>query len=174
MAPTTSSSRPNTETRDVDFPIRPAHGQRSRVGRSVAKLALAGVALVALILILGDLRRKAAPLSQAAAYARQLTTRLGETSTLPLNLEFVIPDDVEQVVHKFEHLSHQEARVLRHLNIREAVIVAHTRVIRNVLMPNGRATVVFRDGRFEPVWMPLERFEKQWAAQHEILKASPP
>ncbi|MFQ5461339.1 MAG: hypothetical protein ACE5E5_01795 [Phycisphaerae bacterium] len=172
MSTTPSASRHNAEDHGADPSLKPIGQQRGRVGRSVVKLALAGVALVALILILGDFRRKAAPLSHAAAYATQLATRLGETRTLPLNLEFAVPNDIEPVGYTFDHLSREEARVLRRR--KEEIIVAYTRVIRNVLMPNGRATVVFHDGTFEPVWMPVEQFDETWTAQQETVNQAPP
>ena len=77
---------------DVDKAVTPPR-RRPPVRRSMVFLAIATIALVVFILILGDARRKRTALSRAAWYADTLSKQLGEGGTLPLNLELDVPPE---------------------------------------------------------------------------------
>ena len=136
-------------------------------------LAMATIALVLFILVLGDIRRKGTPLSEAMWYADELSQRLEGTKALPMNLELLdVPPEHRRKLQKFEWLTREQARTLRRTS--ERLIVAHTKPISRILAPDGRAVVFFHAGQFQAEWLSLSEFDKLHGVQQQILQRRKP
>jgi hypothetical protein len=155
---------------DVDKAVTSPR-RRPPVRRSMVLLAIATIALVVFILILGDARRKRTALSRAAWYADTLSMQLGEGGTLPLNLELDVPPEQRPELLRFQWLTREEVRRFRTSDKR--VIVAHTRPIRQTLAPRGRAVVFFQAGTVDSGWLTLSEFDGLYTAQKAEHRRGP-
>ena len=165
---------PRMETPGVVNPdsaaVRSAR-RRVLLFRSVLWLVLTTVALLVFILVLGDVRRKNNALAQVTAHAAVYSERVGKDGTVPLNLEVDLSTFLAgQQVKAFhiEWLSRDDARLLR--GSAQSIIVAHTVPLSQTLAPNGRAVVLFTDGKFDVTWMALSQFDAQWEAQQQEVE----
>lgn len=130
-------------------------------------LAVATIVLVVFILLLGDARRRRAALFQAEWYAAALSSRYGESPTLPLNLD-IEPAGRQQIGSRiFKRLTRLEARRLRHTD--HAVMVVWTQPVRQVLARDGRAVIFFENGVFRFDWLSPAEFDEAHAAQQAEL-----
>ena len=163
---------PTSDTAEANRVAAQPAQRRAPVRRTVTWLIVATVALAIFILVLGDVRRKRNALSQAAWYARELSNRLGESRTLPLNLDIDVALAHEAKLQAFEWLTREEARRLR--GEQRRIIVAWTREIRQILASNGRAVVFFQSGTFQPEWVTLAEFERFRAARDDDLDRNQP
>jgi len=138
--------------------------KRSTAGHLIL-LGAATVALIGFILLMGDIRRKSAALKRAEVYAAELTGRVGESGTLPLDLTTHEARDVPSQSFRFETLGRDEAFRLRE---REGdIMVAWTGLIRGDVLPEGRAAVFFMGKLFSARWVKETDFARQRTAQAE-------
>lgn len=142
--------------------------RRKSLLRYAILLAIATGALILFILLLGDLRRQSSALAQMKRYTGILTARLGEKRSLPLNLELDVSPEQASGTPAFEHLSREQAWLLRDRDKR--IIVAQTFPVRQRLLFDGRAVVFFEQGRFSFEWFRADDFDKLYAAQVEELR----
>lgn len=148
----------------------PVARRRDPLGRRLLWLALATVALVAFILMLGDSRRRGVALIRAAEYITQLQSRQGPGRSLPLNLAFEPDVPATSRPLRFTWLSRDEAATLR--KVSDPVLVAQTAPIRCHLRRNGRAVVFFENGDFRAAWLTLPVYDRLLAEQNARLHAA--
>jgi hypothetical protein len=93
--------------------------------------------------------------------------RVGETGALPLNLE--LPNEHPPVVGRFTWLSREHARLLRSVNGR--IVAAWSGRVPRILVPDGRAVIIFEDGRFRVEWFSLKTFAQISGAQQATIQS---
>jgi len=145
--------------------------RRRAVRRQLLLLMVGTGVLVTFIVVLGDMRRQRWAMDQSHWYASQLITRSGEFRVLPLNL-FVdvlqdVPDRLKAQAKPFSYLSRKQARLLSKSSLQ--LLAAWSQPVHRVLTTDGRAVVMFEEGSFRPVWMPLKDFNLLFARQQEEL-----
>lgn len=136
--------------------------------KSVVVLAVATVALLGFMLALRDLRWRQRAMEQAQWHADILAERVGDAGVLPLNLGRTPTPGQTGTGLRLERLSRPEARVLRDSDQR--VLVAQIIAPRLTLARDGKAVVLFEDGRFVVEWLTLSELERVRAAQREELR----
>ncbi len=144
-------------------PILTAKRSSKPALRSAAYLVIATLGLVAFILGLGDLRRQRNAVAQAKWHAGVFQARVGEGKALPLNLAPETPPEGAAQMIRLESLPHDAAMNLR--GTTQPIIAAWTAPVLQVLRRDGRAVLLFHEGRFEVRWMTLRRFEELRARQ---------
>lgn len=132
-------------------------------------LGLGTIALLAYISLQRDIRLKRYSLEQANWYAAALTEKLGDSRSLPLNLEVVVPPEADRQMFDMVWLSREDARVLRHSS--KPVIVGRSiHPFRRLLTPDGWMVVTFYNGCFTGQWMTRAEFEQAISEQKEELQ----
>lgn len=140
-------------------------------------LVLGSIVLVAYIGLQRDLRLKRYTLEQATWYADKLSEKLGDSHSLPLNLDVVVPAESEAQMFTMEWLSREDARILR--QSQQSIIVGRAnRLLRRVLTPDGLMVVTFHNGQFKGEWLSQSEYESAMQSQHNELNrlknVSPP
>lgn len=159
------SSSPQTAADTYSSPIRPA--KKKSTGKQLVGLAVATVALIGFILIMGDIRRKSAALTRAQSYAAELAGRMGESRTLPLELTSRLTPDIPSQTFRFESLSRDEAYRLR--ETAAPVMVAWTGCIRGDVLRPGRVVIFFEEQAFAARWLEETDFADRLTKQNESL-----
>lgn len=152
---------PSTVADPPKSPVRSV--QKRSTARQLILLGAATVALIGFILLMGDIRRKSAALKRAEVYAAELTGRVGESGTLPLELTTRDSPDVPSQTFRFETLGRDEAFRLREKD--GDIMVAWTGLIRGDVLPEGRAAVFYVGKHFSARWVKESDFARQRLAQ---------
>jgi len=150
-------------------PPAPVRAVASRQGslRSVLLLVVAAGTLLVFIVGVGDFRRKHNALAQMEWHCGTYVSRMGDTGTLPLNLEPDIADVRKARMIKLHWISREEARALR--SQPEPVIAAYTVPIPCVLTAKGRAVAYFDNGAFRVEWVGPDEFNRRLAKQRDMI-----
>lgn len=159
------SSSPPTAADIYSSPIRPV---KKSTGRQLVVLAVATVALIGFILVMGDIRRKSAALTRAQSYAAELSGRMGESRTLPLELTSRRTPNIPSQTFRFESLSRDEAFRLRETVA--PVMVAWTGSIRGDVLRPGRVVIFFEEQSFAARWLEEADFADRLARQNVSLR----
>ncbi len=138
----------------------------TKVFRSVVLLLVCAGVLLVFIALLGDWRREHNIRTRLDEHAAIYAARLGEGSTLPLNLELDVPRDPKSRLIE-AWISPADAALLR--GRPDPVLAAWTVPIVRVLGTDGRGVIMFEGGRFESKWLTLEAFEKTLAEQSRAV-----
>ncbi len=141
---------------------------RTPIYRSAIALAICTIALLALILVQGDSRRRQRAIEQLSRQAATLVERAGESGVLPLNLEPYTDPGQQSKTIRVKWLTRQDARLLRKSAGRK--IVVRTLPVRQVLGRQGRAVIFFETGRVDVEWVTLSKFNEQYAAQLDEIR----
>ena len=153
-------------TGNGEKPCAEIAARRRSVFRSAFFLVLCTIVLFVFILVQGDIRRRQRTVDDAQSYASVLTERIGETGALPLNLE--LPDDHPPPSCLFRQLNRRDTHLLRQSD--ERIIAAYSSPVTRVFAPDGRAVLLFTDGRFDVDWLSLDEFDRAQAAQREEIR----
>ncbi len=124
--------------------------------------------MLVFILAQGDLRRRQRAMEQAKWHAATLAERTGPGGALPLNLEPAAAPRRRSPMFKIEWLDREEARLLR--KRAEPYVAAQTVPLLQVLAPDGRAVILFQDGRFDVKWLTLSEFDARFAEQQRRIR----
>lgn len=164
MSPSTT---PHSDERSVGGLTNSGRGWS--LSRNSVVLLFAAAALLVFIAVLGDWRRVNNALAQAATHAEFFQTRVGEGGLLPLNLEPDIPPEQRDKYFRMEWLSSDEALRLR--STREPVLAAQSVALPRLVGEDGRAVILFHEGRFRATWMRESEYRGVSSAQRERLKS---
>lgn len=145
---------------------------QTSIVRKVFVLAIAALLLVGFIAVLADVRHRQQATDQATWHAGVLAERMGETRTLPLNLNPMDSPERRSGIFAIEATSTKSAIALR--KRAERIIVSQTVPQRMRLLPNGRGVVFFENGAFDVKWMTLEEFDRALAAQQARIQGLAP
>jgi len=156
----------NQTTRRPVAPVA-ASGQRSLLSTFVV-LGLAAAALFVFIAVLADVRRVSNAMRQARDQAEAYALRGQGSSLLPLNLEPKAPAELGPRLIDFEWIPTDEAMALRGCD--EPVLAAWSAPILRLFGENGRAVVIFRNGRFDAQWMTETEFLAAAAKQQQVVR----
>jgi len=140
---------------------------RRSLRRPIAFLAIASIGLFAFILGLGDVRRQRNALNQALWHAGVFQKRVGGARALPLNLEPEAPPEGATQMIELEWLDRSAVQRLRETG--GSIIAAQTVPVLQVLRRDGRAAILFQDGRFEVRWLPLTQFNALLSQQKDRM-----
>lgn len=138
------------------------------IGRTVLMLAMATGALLLFIIWQSDGRRRSIAMNQAQAYALRLSTRIGSSGLLPLNLDPGTFSADTPGTYRMEWLTRSQARLLR--GAEGPVLAAQTFPVHQVLGATGRCVVVFENKRFSSRWVTNSQFDLLAAAAQDQLE----
>ena len=140
--------------------------------RTILVLVVAAGALLAFIAALGDFRRQQNALGQMWWHVGTYTMRMADTDQLPLNLEPDVAPARQSKMIKVHWINRDEARTLRDSTGR--IITTYSARMPRALARDGRAVVVFEDGKFNVEWLSLASFDDALQAQQrEIDRLNP-
>lgn len=139
----------------MDAALHPPKNRPSPL-RSGILLGLALSGLMVFILALGDARRERYAVEQARWHAVQYQSRVGESGVLPLNLEPAPAPSGAAPMISLVWPDLQTASSLREK--KERILVAWTVVVSQTIRRDGRAVIVFDQGRFDARWMTEAEF----------------
>lgn len=131
-------------------------------------LVFATLGLILFILVMGDVRRKSAALTRGQAYADELSARIGANGVLPLELSPRVFADELSRTYRFEALGRDAAFRLR--SAAAPVLAAWTAPIRQDVLSQSRAIVVFENGRFLARWVDEKTFQDHFQKQDEEIR----
>lgn len=144
--------------------------KRHSLASMAVRLLIGLTAILVLLSIFRDVRRKHEVVKLAEQYAAALSTRMGETGALPLLLEPHTDRLRRTRTYRFEWLSPDDARRARSLT--DPIIVAQSVPHLRFWGDNGRAVVLFDGGRFRVEWMDLSEFDRRIDEQNARLRAA--
>jgi hypothetical protein len=151
--------------------IRPADAatrRRKSLLTNAVVLLLAAAALLCFIAVLADVRRVGNAMRHAAAQAEWYASRTQGTGVLPLNLDPNTAPGIDRPIVAFEWITTDQAMDLRTGG--DPVLAAWSPPILRLFGADGRAVVLFDQGRFSTVWMSLADFESGQAVQRRRLE----
>jgi|GEM_PF-2368480 len=143
--------------------------KRRRIIRSVVVLVVATGALVAFILVMGDLRRYKVAMGMVDLYVDQVSVRIRQQRELPIDLSLhadKVTDAFSAASKNIEWLTRDEAWLMRQSD--GPVMTAWTKPVHRRFLEDGRAVVFFEDGALQSVWLTpaaFEEAEKKQAAE---------
>lgn len=147
--------------------LRPGSPPRNSL-RSLLLLLVAASALMAFIAGVGDFRRKQNAIAQMLFNCATYTARMGNTNTLPLNLEPDVAVTRQDKMIKVFWITREDARTLRGQTGK--IIAAYSGPIPRALSANGRVIAYFEGGSFGAEWLTLDEFSRRWKKQQETVR----
>ncbi len=136
--------------------------------RSLLLLLVAASALLVFIAGVGDFRRKQNAIAQMLFHCDTYAARMGDTNTLPLNLEPDVAVTRQDTMIRVFWITRKDARVLRGQTGK--IIAAYSGPIPRALAANGRAVAYFENGAFDAEWLTLDEFARRREKQKETVR----
>jgi len=157
----------NSHEDTVRSVAQPRRDPRKDSLRTLLVLVVAAGGLLAFIAALGDFRRQQNALAQMQWHVGTYGMRMGETAQLPLNLEPDVAPERQSKMIKVHWISPDDARTLREST--GPVIAMYSVPLPRALATDGRAVVIFEEGKFHVAWMSLEAFDEAMQAQRREI-----
>lgn len=141
--------------------------RRLSIPHMIILLLIVAVVFIGFNFLLGDYRRKQNAIAQAQMHAQHYTRLAGESGLLPLNLQPKIEDDEITKMFRMEWLNSLQVR--KHRNSHSPVIIAQTIELPLFLSSNGRAVILYHEGKYTVQWMTSSEFNQNISQQQEII-----